>query len=151
MRIRSPWKPYLSNRFTSPADRLVGALAEDILQGALEGGARLPAHRDLADELNIGVGTVTTAYAVLERRGLVRTVKGSGKFVALTQSRKGPVIDLSRNVPPGAVTERLLGRTLTALAKRVDSGFFNDYPPLGGPCGTSALARPMVRIDWHAC
>jgi DNA-binding transcriptional MocR family regulator len=151
MRIRSPWKPYLSDRFTSPADRLVGALAEDILQGALESGARLPAHRDLADELKIGVGTVTKAYAVLERRGLVRTVKGSGTFVALTQSRKGPVIDLSRNVPPGAVTERLLGRTLTALAKRVDSGFFNDYPPLGGHAEhRRLLARWFASIGMHA-
>lgn len=30
------------------------------------------------------------------------------------------------------MTERLLARTLNAVAKRVDSGLFNDYPPLGG-------------------
>lgn len=132
MRVRSPWTPRLSDQFASPADRLVGALADDILQGKLETGARLHAHRDLADKLGIGVGTVTKAYAILERRGLIRTVKGSGTFVALTQARKGPVIDLSRNVPPAALTERLLARTLTALARRIDSGYFNDYPPPGG-------------------
>lgn len=132
MRLRSPWSPHLSDQFASPADRLVGALADDILQGKLETGARLPAHRDLADKLGIGVGTVTKAYAILERRGLIRTAKGSGTFVALSQSRKGPVIDLSRNVPPAALTQRLLAHTLTAVARRIDSGFFNDYPPLGG-------------------
>jgi DNA-binding transcriptional MocR family regulator len=132
MRLRSPWTPYLSDRFTSPSDRLVGALADDILEGKLETGARLPAHRDLADKLGIAIGTVTKAYALLERRGLVRTVKGSGTFVALTQARKGPVLDLSRNAPPAAMTERLLARTLSAVAKRLDAGLFNDYPPLGG-------------------
>ena len=132
MRLKSPWHPYLSNKFTSPADRLVGALADDILEGKLETGSRLPAHRDLADQLRIGVGTVTKAYGILERRGLVRTVPGSGSFVALAQAHKGPVIDLSRNAPPAVVTERLLARTLTAIAKRVDSGMFNSYPPPGG-------------------
>jgi DNA-binding transcriptional MocR family regulator len=151
MHLRSPWKPHLSDQFTSPTDRLVGALAKDILQGELESGARLPAHRDLADKLGIGVGTVTKAYAVLERRGLVRTVKGSGTFVALTQSRTGAVIDLSRNVPPAAITERLLGRTLTALAKRVDSGLFNDYPPLGGHVEhRRLLAQWFATIGMHA-
>lgn len=132
MRLRSPWTPHLSEQFALPTDRLVGALADDILQGRLDSGARLPAHRDLADKLGIGVGTVTKAYAILERRGLVRTVKGSGTFVALVQSTARQAIDLSRNVPPAALTERTLARTLAALAKRVDAGFFNDYPPLGG-------------------
>lgn len=122
----------MSDQFSSPADRLVGALADDILHGKLETGSRLHAHRDLADKLGIGVGTVTKAYAILERRGLIRTAKGSGTFVAVTESRKRPLIDLSRNVPPAALTDRLLARTLTAVAKRVDAGFFNDYPPPGG-------------------
>lgn len=132
MRLRSPWIPYLSDRFTSPADRLVAALADDILQGKLDTGSRLPAHRELADTLGIGVGTVTKTYGILERRGLVRTVKGSGTFVALAHARQGPVIDLSRNAPPAAMTERLLARTLNAVAKRIDSGMFNNYPPAGG-------------------
>lgn len=132
MRLSSPWKPRLTEDATPPSERLVTALAEDILEGRLETGDRLPAHRDLADKLGIGVGTVTKAYAILERRGLVRSVKGSGTFVALVQTRRGTLIDLSRNAPPAVMTERLLARTLTALAKRVDSGLFNDYPPLGG-------------------
>jgi DNA-binding transcriptional MocR family regulator len=122
----------LSDQFTSASDRLVGALADDIIEGKLDTGSRLPAHRDLAYRLGIGIGTVTKAYGILERRGLVRTVKGSGTFVALSQSRKGPVIDLSRNAPPATMTERLLARTLMAIAKRVDAGMFNSYPPPGG-------------------
>ena len=151
MRLRSPWIPYLSDRFTSPSDRLVGALADDIIEGKLETGSRLPAHRELADTLRIGIGTVTKAYGILERRGLVRTVKGSGTFVALAQSRKGTVIDLSRNAPPATMTERLLARTLTAIAKRVDSGMFNSYPPPGGHGEhRRLLARWFARVGMQA-
>lgn len=132
MHLTSPWIPRLAQTQAPPADRLVSALADDILEGQLEAGDRLPAHRDLADKLKIGVGTVTKAYRVLETRGLVRSVKGSGMFVALAQTRRGPLIDLSRNAPPTVMTERLLARTLRAIAKRIDSGLFNDYPPIGG-------------------
>ncbi|ATI11034.1 MULTISPECIES: PLP-dependent aminotransferase family protein [Acetobacter] len=132
MRLISPWTPRLANSTASPSSRLVAALAEDILEGQIDTGDRLPAHRDLADRLGISVGTVTKAYNVLERRGLVRSVKGRGTFVALAQTRRRPLIDLSRNVPPSVLTERLLARTLTSLSKHVDSDFFNDYPPLAG-------------------
>ncbi|WP_062339503.1 PLP-dependent aminotransferase family protein [Zymomonas mobilis] len=133
MRVKSPWMPRLAEgSAATPSERLVAALAEDILEGEISTGDRLPAHRDLADKLGIGVGTVTKAYGILERRGLVRSVKGSGSFVALTQTRRGPLIDLSRNVPPAVVNERLLAGTFTAIAKRVDVDLFNDYPPLGG-------------------
>lgn len=132
MRLVSPWQPRLSEGPAPPSERLVAALAEDILDGRLASGDRLPAHRDLADRLGIGVGTVTRAYGVLERRGLVHSVKGRGTFVALVQRRRGPQIDLARNVPPAVITERLLGQTLAAVARRVDAGLFNDYPPLGG-------------------
>jgi DNA-binding transcriptional MocR family regulator len=135
----------------APSDRLVAVLADDILEGRIDTGDRLPAHRDLADKLGIGVGTVTKAYGILERRGLVRTVKGSGTFVALTQTRRGPMIELSRNVPPAAMSERLLASTLTALAKRVDAGFFNDYPPLGGHDEhRRLLARWFARLGMEA-
>ncbi len=151
MRLTSPWVPRLAEGPASPSDRLVAALAEDILDGRLDTGDRLPAHRDLADALRIGVGTVTKAYGVLERRGLVRSVKGSGMFVALAQTRRGPLIDLSRNAPPAVMTERLLARTLMAIAKRVDSGLFNDYPPLGGHDEhRRLLARWFARLGMDA-
>lgn len=102
MRERSPWQPRLSSNATSPTEQLVEALAEDILSGSLQHGARLPAHRNLADTLGIGLGTVTKAYGILEKRGLVRSVKGSGMFVALANSRGQTVIDLSQNTPPGS-------------------------------------------------
>ncbi len=81
MLLRPRWTPRLAEIKAGPVERLVVALADDILEGRLTGGDRLHAHRDLAWALGIGVGTVTKAYAVLERRGLIRSIKGSGTFV----------------------------------------------------------------------
>ncbi len=145
MRLQSPWTPRLAHDDGSPCDRLVAALAEDILEGHLASGDRLPPHRDLSWKLDIGLGTVTRAYGILERRGLVRTIKGSGTFVAAAERRRGPEIDLSRNVPPSVLTERLLARTLNAVAKRVDADLFNTYPPA---VGHDEFRRQMAR--WFA-
>lgn len=132
MRLLSEWNPRLADGHGSPCDRLVGALAGDILEGRLKAGDRLPAHRDLSWRLGIGLGTVTKAYGILERRGLVRSVKGRGTFVAAARARPGPVIDLSRNVPPAAIGDALLARTLAAVARRIDADLYNGYPPTAG-------------------
>jgi DNA-binding transcriptional MocR family regulator len=142
MLLQSPWQPRLAEGEGPPSERLVAALAEDILEGRLESGARLPPHRDLSWDLKIGVGTVTKAYAVLERRGLTRSVKGRGTFVALLQARSPAAIDMSFNVPPAMLSEKLLRRTLGSIAKSIDPGLFTGYPP---PLGHEEHRRLMAR------
>lgn len=132
MLLQSPWTPRLADIEANAADRLVHALAADIVEGRLAGGDRLPAHRDLAWKLGIGLGTVTKAYAALERRGLTRSVKGRGTFVAIRQAQRGRRIDLSSNVPPAMLHARLLARTLTDIARRIDADHLNLYAPPGG-------------------
>lgn len=132
MLLQSPWTPRLANIEANAAERLVLALADDIIEGRLAGGDRLPAHRDLARKLGIGLGTVTKAYAVLERRGLTRSVKGRGTFVAIDHARNDRQIDLSSNTPPAALSARLLARTLTRIARKIDADHFNLYAPPGG-------------------
>ena len=132
MRLASPWSPRLSEAEGSPYEKLVAALVEDIVQNAIPGGARLPPHRDLAYQLGIGLGTVTKAYSVLERRGLVQSVRGRGMFVAGSSPRRDDIIDLSINTPPQMLSDRLLAATLIGLAKRLDAGTFSTYAPAAG-------------------
>ena len=61
--IATPGRP----RYLAIADAVAGKMAA----GVLAPGARLPTHRDLAWRLGVTVGTVSRAYAELERRGLV--------------------------------------------------------------------------------
>lgn len=61
--------------------RLTDALAEQIGQGVLAAGVRLPPERTLAQALRISRNTVVAAYGELEARGLVRAHVGRGTFV----------------------------------------------------------------------
>jgi len=142
MLLPSPWTPRLARIEASAAERLARALADDIVEGRLAGGDRLPAHRDLADRLQIGLGSVTRAYALLERRGLTRSVKGRGTFVASQQAQAGEDIDLSSNAPPAAISARVLARTLTGIARSIDADHFNFYAlPQGHLEHRSVLVR----------
>ncbi|MHC9086149.1 aminotransferase-like domain-containing protein [Luteimonas sp. RIT-PG2_3] len=132
MRLQSPWVPRLADIKASTTDRLVLALADDIIEGRLKGGDRLPAHRDLAWKLGIGLGTVTKAYGIVERRGLTRSVKGRGTFVTIHQAHEERQIDMSSNTPPAMLTERLLARTLAGIARRIDADQLNLYAPPAG-------------------
>ena len=53
--------------YLSLADQFARAIGD----GLLAGGARLPTHRRLADEMGLSVQTVSRAYEELIRRGLI--------------------------------------------------------------------------------
>lgn len=60
---------------------IANSIADDIAEGRLAEGERLPPQRDLADELKVALTTVTRAYTEAERRGLVSGEVGRGTFV----------------------------------------------------------------------
>ncbi|MEZ5852041.1 MAG: PLP-dependent aminotransferase family protein [Hyphomicrobiaceae bacterium] len=132
MKLKSPWTPRLDGETGLVSDRLTAALVHDIADGRISAGARLPAHRELAYALGIGTGTVTKAYLALERRGLVRSVRGRGMFVAGVPERRARMIDLSINVPPEALSDRLLAKSLETVARRLDARTLSTYQAAAG-------------------
>ena len=82
MKSARQWRPAVKAGAEPLYARLVSALERDVAEGALAIGTRLPTQRDLAEQLSIGLGTVTRAYAEAERRGLLRARVGQGTFVA---------------------------------------------------------------------
>lgn len=107
------WRPDPS-RLSRPAYlSLAEQIAEAIRDGKLAGGAQLPPHRKLADDLGLSVQTVSRAYEELTRRGLIAGEVGRGSFVQALRKepeppylpeRLGELIDLSILKP---VCERL--------------------------------------------
>ena len=65
------WRPALTRGEEPLHLALARLLEEDIRSGALRPGTRLPPQRELADFLDISVSTVTRAFAVCSRRGLL--------------------------------------------------------------------------------
>lgn len=141
------WTPDLSGDAPTLSARLVDAMARDIAAGRLEPGARLPTHRDLAHLLGIGVGTVTAAYTVAAKRGLIEARVGSGSFVTgpgKSASGDGAIL-LSHNIPPLAPSERRLPATMSRLYRRSDLLEALTYAP---PAGLWAHRR--AGADWLA-
>ena len=95
------WMPNLDGRRGPKYRAIADAIDEDVQNGALRAGMRLPPHRDLADHLGVTVTTITRAYTEAARRGLISGHVGRGTFIRGAEiddaSEDGP-IDLSLNV-----------------------------------------------------
>ena len=109
------WLPRLEGR-RGPKYRVIAdAIDEDVQNGALRPGTKLPPHRDLAGHLGVTVTTVTRAYTEAARRGLTSGHVGRGTFIRGAEvdgSPDGNVIDLTMNIlmpdPEVAVLESRL-------------------------------------------
>ncbi|WP_342639984.1 PLP-dependent aminotransferase family protein [Rhodoligotrophos ferricapiens] len=95
------WIPNYKNRKGKLYVAIADALAEDIAQGRLAPGARLPTHRELAWQLKLSVSTISKAYALAERRHLIEGSVGRGTFVSSRPS------DLPRLEPNRAQSDRI--------------------------------------------
>ncbi|MBM3396865.1 MAG: winged helix-turn-helix transcriptional regulator, partial [Betaproteobacteria bacterium] len=62
--------------------RLYGELRQAIVSGRVTPGSRLPSSREFARNLGLSRNTVNTALAQLIAEGHVRSISGSGIFVA---------------------------------------------------------------------
>ncbi len=156
------WIPDLKERSGHRYLAIADAIAEDIAQGRLGPGDRLPPQRDLSHHLSVTVGTVTRAYAEAKRRGLlsgevgrgtfVRTVEGEGRAFRLGEG-DAPAngIDLRLAFPPVGQAEPCLATTLRDIA---DSGnltrllSYNDG--LGLPEHRAIIAEWCARAGTNA-
>lgn len=76
------WRPS-KDALTRPVYlSLAALLEEDISNGLLPTGTKLPPQRELADFLDINFTTVTRAYKVCENKGLLFAITGKGTFIS---------------------------------------------------------------------
>jgi len=103
--------------YVSPASgvaiyrQLVEQISAQIAGGRLETGEFLPSVRQVAEELAVNAMTVSKAYSLLEREGLVELVRGQGMRVkdpgpaGNGKSRRAAILPLLEQV---ALTSRQL-------------------------------------------
>lgn len=117
------WKPAL-NRSDKPLyTALAELLQQDIANGTLLPGTKLPPQRELADFLDINVSTVTRAFKICSNKGLLSSVTGSGTFVSYDvntstlvtpRSQAAPHIELGSMMP-----ETLPQQEATAILQKM--------------------------------
>ncbi|MDD9914700.1 MAG: PLP-dependent aminotransferase family protein [Rhodospirillaceae bacterium] len=151
----------LENRPGPKYRAIATALAECIEDGRLAPGDRLPTQRDLAWQLGVTVGTVSRAYAEIERRGLLSGEVGRGTYVRTApppgdlpmrpQAAVGD-IDLTLNFPAPGVERSMLSEALAKAASDPDAGRLLEYQPDTGlsdhrAAGALWLARRGISVD----
>jgi len=133
------WTPAISDRSGPIYRSIADALAEDVAQGRLKPGTRLPTHRDLAYRLGVTIGTITRAYAEGEKRGLLAGEVGRGTFVRpsteniMIEDQSSEPINLTTVVPGTVATVApIVAARMKAVAE--DQNFFGllTYHPYGG-------------------
>lgn len=151
------WIPELEGRGESPLYvAIADAIEEDVADGLLSPGARLPTHRRLAEELGVTVGTVTRGYGEAERRGLIVGEVGRGTFVrggraeehgwARRRDDASREVEMSISFPPQVPAERrALAATLRTIADEggAVSSALLDYQP-----GTATRAQREAGARW---
>lgn len=88
-------------------EQLFEQFRRHVLAGTLPTGTRLPAIRQLANDLGVAPGTVQRAYRDLETAGLVVTRRPQGTFVAARRRRE-------------AESARLLGQLASRFAEQAE-------------------------------
>lgn len=88
-----------------------------IVRGEVAGGERLPAARDLADDLEVNQHTVLRAYQALRDEGLIELRQGRGATVA--RQAAGSFDALRRAVDAVRAEAAALGVPLTAVASLI--------------------------------
>ena len=115
----------LENRGAAPLyEYLYRCIREDILDGTLAAGERLPSKRALAEHLHISVMTVEGAYQQLEAEGYVYTRPKRGFFVAEVE-RPRPA---AAPVPPLPEVREAPAWRLDLKSNRVDAPVIEEYP-----------------------
>ncbi|MDR1733014.1 MAG: PLP-dependent aminotransferase family protein [Synergistaceae bacterium] len=124
------WKPKLDRSNRSLYQSLARQLEQDITDGVIKPGTKLPPQRELADFLDLNVSTVSKAFKLCELKGLLSATVGNGTFVsygALTNRRLVSEnidgnIDMGATVPESsgnAVLMQML-KEITNNAQAVD-------------------------------
>jgi GntR family transcriptional repressor for pyruvate dehydrogenase complex len=89
------------------ADAVVEKILEQISSGLLAWGQQLPAQRELAKMLNVGVSSVREALQILQAMGFIEVKRGQGTFI--TENSSQPLLkSISHSIYKDTSTQDLM-------------------------------------------
>ena len=150
----------LENRKGLPLyESLYRHIRQDILDGVLREGDRLPSKRALAEHLRLSVITVESAYQQLEAEGYVYTLPRRGFFVSRVERTSAPAAAAAISPPPAPAvwkldlrsnqvdSTRFPAATWARLTRQVlsegASAFLSPIPHQGLPALRQAIADDL--------
>ncbi|MBV7296693.1 PLP-dependent aminotransferase family protein [Enterovibrio sp. NIFS-20-8] len=130
------------------------AITEQISQGILMPGTKLPPHRELADQLDVSVQTVSNAYAHAEKQGAVEAWVGSGTFVRSFSQGKESEFMLTQDVKADQSVSDVIDMSIAhPVYTQQITQLFNetliDIAQQGDTAHLLGSARPVVGQRHH--
>lgn len=135
------WKPDLSEVKGPLYKAIAGKLEDDIKNGLLTPGTRLPPQRELADFLDINLSTISRAFKLCEQKGFICAIVGNGTFVAsdaaanpflLPEDDALGIIEMGPLFPEMTITDEIV----VQLKKMIIEPDFGKLFRYGRPGGT---------------
>lgn len=135
------WKPNFSEAKGPLYKAIAKKLEDDIKNGSLTPGTRLPPQRELADFLDLNLSTISRAFKLCEQKGLICATVGNGTFVAsdaaanpflLPEEGVAGIIDMGPLFPETTLTDEIVSQ----LKKMIVEPDFGKLFQYGRPGGT---------------
>ena len=123
------WKPDLSRASGPKYLALVSLMEDDIKNGTLKAGTKLPPQRELADYLNVNLSTISRAFKLCSQKGLLSASVGNGTYVCADVTAETVLLcgrENPRMIEMGALVPQVSGNRLAKsyterLLKRPDA------------------------------
>jgi DNA-binding transcriptional MocR family regulator len=151
------WKPDKKALKRPFYKSLASLLEQDIINGFLAPGTKLPPQRELADFLDLNFTTITRAYKICEEKGLIYAITGSGTFVAPNATRSITIStdNMANNIDLGFVAsfEQTNGIVTDIIQEVVSKSYLeqllNYNDPTGIPHHKTAALNWMESFGIH--
>lgn len=145
------WKPDLSNIKGPLYKALANLLEEDIRNGVLKPGDKLPPQRELADFLDLNLSTISRTFKLCEQKGLISGEIGKGTYISsdanvnstlLDPAKVKNLIEMGATHPTRAQNKYVI-KFIENMLCQPDSDKYLEY---SSPCGT--LAQRGIGVKW---
>ncbi|MFJ6266294.1 PLP-dependent aminotransferase family protein [Lysinibacillus xylanilyticus] len=152
------WKPDISKSSAPLYIAIAEQLEQDIKDGKLSPGTKLPPQRELADFLDVNLSTITRAFKLCGQKGLIYASIGNGTFVssdAATNKMLLPTSNSSQMIEMGSVIpENHANEDITRYMKRMmnDPNFSNLFQygrPEGNAWQTEAAMKLFEKVNFQ--
>lgn len=147
------WKPSVDKIEKPIYQVLARQLKQDILNGTLLPGTKLPPQRELADYLDLNLSTISKAFKVCELKGLLSASVGSGTFVSydalsnaylLADTKPAHLIEMGATLPDNVSYDPLLSQ-LKSMVQDTDYEKWFGYSRAGESIWQKDAAIKFIR------
>ncbi|MFJ5765708.1 PLP-dependent aminotransferase family protein [Lysinibacillus sp. NPDC093210] len=152
------WKPNIRNISWPIYIAIAEQLEQDIKEGILLPGTKLPPQRELADFLDVNLSTITRAFKLCGQQGLIYASIGSGTFVSsdaatnkilLPTSHSAHMIELGSVLPATYANEEITRYIKKMLNDSNFSKLFQYGRPEANAWQTEAATKLLEKVGFQ--